>query len=234
VPNLFMIALVMAAAGALAEDCIQVKDPSQNTAIAKELIEPATRTVYIAGGASALDDGRWSDYSPPAGLRKNTTRHLLFDGSCFLRSFTRPPACEGHDCLSVRRIDGHTWIELARAAEQRCIPDPAGCTPVHGKPGNLRAVALTKCQHLTFRERIFELEDPTGNRFVMHATGDGQPSLDVELPPGWRLSERALPEALVVRPESPDSCQFTLVRDARDQSYHQYDFSGVPLFDASR
>jgi hypothetical protein len=64
----------------------------------------------------------------------------------------------------------------------------------------------------------------------MHATGSGTPSLDVALPPGWTLTTRSLEEPLVVRPATFARCEYTLVRDALDQSYHQYDFSGTPLF----
>jgi hypothetical protein len=223
--------LTVAAAAVSAEPaCVPVKDPSHDASIAKELIDTTTGTVYIAGGANAISDADWVHYQPPVSLRKNSTRHLLFERSCYLRSFSAPEDCSGQSCLVSREIDGATWIELARSSRQRCLPDPQGCTPAHGTPGNLRATALVKCQTLEFAGRIHDLSDGTGNRFVMHATGDGTPSHDVALPPGWTLTERTLEAPLIVRPASLAGCEYVLLRDARDQSYHQYDFSGTPLF----
>lgn len=227
---LTLLAACWAASAAAGPACLQVKDSSQNPAIAKELIDTGTGTVYIAGGSAPLTDAAWADYQPPDAIRKNTTRHLLFDSSCFLRSPSAPADCRGDGCLNEIRLDGHSWVELARAAQRRCLPDAAGCAAAHGRPGNLLATSLRKCQHLTFRGRIFDLTDGTGNRFVMHATGDGNPSADVALPTGWVLERRTLAEPLVVRPASAERCELVLVRDALDQSYHQYDFSGEPLF----
>src|SRR5690606_38189968 len=67
------------------------------------------------------------------------------------------------------------------------------------------------------------------NRFVMHATGAPRPSLEVPLPPGWTLAKRRLEEPLVIEPRTHTGCDYTLVRDALDQSYHQYVFDGSPL-----
>jgi hypothetical protein len=134
--------------------CVQFRSPSQSSALAKELIDTGTGTVYLAGGSAAISDAAWASYSPPAGLRKNSTRHLLFASSCYLRSVSMPADCRDQACLALRQIDGATWVELARGAQARCLPDPQGCTPGHGKPGNLRATALVKCRNLEFRGHI--------------------------------------------------------------------------------
>ncbi|HEX7035334.1 MAG TPA: sulfatase [Pseudomonadales bacterium] len=231
--RLALVWLVMLCLGAPAlafdADCVQLKDESGNVGIAKELIDPARGVVYLAGGPRPISDAAWPSYTPPAGLQKNTTRHLLFDDTCHLRSFSAPVDCRGTECLTVRTIDGFTWVELARVAGRSCLPDPDGCTPVQGKPGNLRATRLVKCHLMEFRDEIYELADPTGNRFVMHATGAPQPNLAVPLPPGWTLAKRRLDEPLVIEPHTRTGCEYTLLRDALDQSYHQYVFDGSPL-----
>lgn len=230
--SLLCLALLTIGARALAFDshCVQVKDPTGDLSIAKEVIDTSTGIVYIAGAGQPIPDAAWPDYSPPAGMLKNTTRHLLFDDACYARSFSAPADCEGEACLSVRMIDGFSWVALARAAGRLCLPDPRGCTRVHGKPGNLRATQLVKCHLMEFRDEIYELSDPTGNRFVMHATGAPLPTTDVPLPPGWSLSKKRLRQPLVIEPRTSTGCEYTLVRDALDQSYHQYTFDGKSLF----
>lgn len=210
--------------------CVQVKDTSSDPGIAKELIDTARGIVYLAGGSRPISDADWPAYQAPAGLHKNTTRHLLFTDTCHRRSFSAPADCRGTACLSERTIDGYSWIELARIAGRACLPDPDGCTTVQAEPGHLRITQLEKCHLMEFRDAIYELEDPTGNRFVMHATGAPEPNLAVPLPAGWKLAKRQLEALLVIAPRTPSGCEYTLVRDALDQSYHQYGFDGAPLF----
>ncbi len=152
-----------------------MKDPTGDLSIAKEIIDATTGVVYIAGASQTISEVAWPDYSPPEGMLKNTIRHLLFDDDCYVRSFSAPADCQGKSCVTARMIDGFSWMALARAA---AFPNPVAVSRYAAKRGNLRVTQLVKCNLMEFRGEIYELSDPTGNRFVIHATGAPEPTMD--------------------------------------------------------
>jgi len=71
------------------------------------------------------------------------------------------------------------------------------------------------------------MTDPTGNRYVMHATESGTPSLDATLPDGWSLQLTELSDPLEVAPfGGGNHCFHNVMRDNLGQGYHQYVFAG--------
>jgi hypothetical protein len=202
----------------------------EGATVAKELINVRTFEIVLGGGANPMPDDEWADFRPRLPWLKNSTRFLLFDDSCFFRSPGGPPDCSGADCTIFREEFGHTWLLLTTMANITCYPDPSGCTNDTVAPGYLSFNTIDKCQQLTFNgPTIYELSDPVGNRFVMHATGTGTPELAaVQLPAGWQLTEVSLSEPLVIEPVGGGSaCYYNIVRDNLVQSYHQYVYAAA-------
>jgi hypothetical protein len=78
-----------------------------------------------------------------------------------------------------------------------------------------------------FEDQIWEMLDPYGNVYVMHANPDGMPdTVTPTLPQGWHIETRILDEPLVLDPRGK-GCRYTLVKDDQDQAYHQYVFDGL-------
>jgi hypothetical protein len=203
--------------------CLNSPTPS---GIAKEVLVGPTRTVVIAGGASPISDEAWASFSPGFGNQKNSDRHLLFARSCYARSPSRPASCVGDECREIVHLGGYTWVELARIEAADCLPSASACDGTTPRPGALLAVVTQKCHELVFEGTVFMLRGPGGARAVMHATADGRPTTDVTLPAGWTLTTEALASPLVVRPfGGGDRCFYTILRDHRQQSYHQIAFA---------
>lgn len=92
---------------------------------------------------------------------------------------------------------------------------------------------MQKCHELRFEGAIFELADPWGNTYVMHASAAADRAGQLaaiealQLPAGWSVTERALSEPLVVAPRVVDGvCHHTIIRDDQDNSFHQITFDG--------
>ena len=205
--------------------CLNSPTPS---GIAKEVLVGFTRTVIIAGGASPISDEAWASFSPGFGNQKNSDRHLLFARSCYARSPSRPASCVGDGCRESVNLGGHTWVELARIEAADCLPSASACDATTPRPGGLLAVVTQKCHELTFEGTVFMLRGPGGERAVMHATADGRPTTEVTLPAGWALTTEDLASPLVVRPfGGGDRCFYTILRDHRQQSYHQIAFAAA-------
>ena len=78
-----------------------------------------------------------------------------------------------------------------------------------------------------FTGDVIFLSGPHGEKAIMHATADGVPHTDVALPAGWSLSRETLTTEFVLRPfGGGDACFYNIIRDARAQSYHQFQFAG--------
>ncbi len=198
------------------------------TGIAKEVLIGASRTVVIAGGPSPISDEAWASFSPGLGNQKNSDRHLLFARSCYARSPSRPASCVGEDCREIVSLGGHTWVALSKIRAADCLPSTAACNGTTPLPGGLLVVVTEKCHELTFEGSVFMLRGPDGQRAVMHATPNGTPTTDVTLPPGWTLTTEVLAAPLVVHPfGGGDRCFYNILRDHRQQSYHQIGFSGA-------
>jgi len=194
--------------------------------IAKEIINLETDVIYVGGGANAMPDDVWANYSFRLPIFKNSTRNLLFGESCFYRSPGAPANCEGdEECFIEEELVGYSWVRLTILEGQSCFPDPSGCSGDQVAAGYVSISTIAKCQRLVFAGPvIYEITDDKGNKYVMHATGDGIPkTTEPQLPAGWSLAERTIDEPLVLLPfGGGDECHFNIARDNLVQSYHQY------------
>lgn len=195
--------------------------------IAKEILDLETDVIYVAGGSNPMPDDVWSGYTFILPWIQNSTRHLLFTGSCFFRSPDAPADCVGSECMTIEEHFGYTWLKLNTVEGQTCYPDASGCSGDTVQPGYVSITTITKCHEITFTGTIYELDDGAGNRYVMHATGDGLPSVSAPvLPMGWSLTERSLDEPLVLLPRGGgDACYYNIIRDNTVQSFHQFAFA---------
>ena len=85
-------------------DCLNEVSPE----IAKEIVIGDTLMVAVAGGDTPIPDSEWEDFRPGWGNRKNSTRNLQFDDSCFARSPWADEDCEAEDCASITEVKGYT------------------------------------------------------------------------------------------------------------------------------
>ena len=85
-------------------ECINEEDPE----IAKEIVIGDTLMVTVAGGDNPIPDSEWEDFRPGWGNRKNSTRNLQFDDSCFVRSPGADEDCEGEDCATIVEVKDYT------------------------------------------------------------------------------------------------------------------------------
>ncbi len=201
---------------------------SESTGVAKEILNLDSDDIYVAGSTNPMPDDVWADYGFRLPILKNSTRNLMFDGSCFFRSPDADPACSGDACFTIEEIVGYTWLKLTTVAGQSCFPDPAGCHADVVEPGYVSINTIAKCHRIVYDGPvIYELSDGQGNRYVMHATADGTPNLDPVLPEGWTVTERTITEPLVLLPSGGGTdCYYNIVRDNLVQSYHQYEYAG--------
>lgn len=204
--------------------CINRDGP---VSIAIELIDLGNDVVYLAGGDNPVALETWATTRVRFPHMKNSTRHLLFDETCLFRSPGVDATCQGDACFTFVDLYEHTWFVLNAIAGQGCYPDPSGCSGADVKPGYVSITTIDKCQEIVFNGPvIYELNDGRGNRYVMHATSDGQPTTEgVPLPAGWTLTAREIDDPLVLQPRGEGHCYYNIVRDANVQSYHQVDFA---------
>jgi hypothetical protein len=195
--------------------------------LAIELIDLGNDVVYLAGGDNPISEAEWDATAVRFPFMKNSKRYLLFDDNCLYRSPDKPADCEGDACSTfVERYD-HTWFLLNGLSGQLCYPDPSGCNADVVNPGYISITVIDKCQELTWNgPTINELVDDRGNRYIMHATDDGQPDLDsVTLPAGWTLTQTEISQPLTIQPRGEGHCYYNILRDNQVQSYHQYIFA---------
>ncbi len=200
----------------------------ESTGIAKEILNLETDDIYVAGGSNPMPDDEWAGYSFRLPVLKNSTRNLMFDGSCFFRSPDAPVTCTGDACFTIEEIVGYTWLKLTTVAGNECYPDASGCSGDVVNPGYVSINTIAKCHHIVYDgPTIYELADGNGNLYVMHATADGIPNVEgPQLPAGWTLTEREITEPLVLQPfGGGDSCYYNVIRDNLVQSYHQYAYA---------
>lgn len=195
--------------------------------LAKELINIRENVVVAGVGASAMPDDEWADYSPGLPWQKNVDRNTMFTDHCFYRSPMAPVDCQSDECREDREVDGYSWVELSVINAQDCFATgDAECSALGVDPGAISVTVTSKCHQITFEDEIYELVDPAGNRYVMHATDTGTPDLNPELPEGWTLSRTTLDEPLEVLPVGGgESCYHNVLRDNLGQGYHQYVFA---------
>lgn len=205
-------------------ECI---NKSSRAPLAIELIDLEQDVVYLAGGENPISVEQWDNTAVRFPHLKNSKRYLLFDDTCLYRAFGTPADCQGAECATFTELYDHTWFTLNGIAGFTCYPDPDGCEGDVVNPGYVSLTTIDKCQEITFSgPTINELVDEWGNRYVMHATDDGQPQVaGVPLPPGWTLSEVTLSQPLTIQPRGDGHCYYNIMRDAHLQSYHQYVFA---------
>ncbi len=198
-----------------------------NAGLAIELIDLGQDVVYLAGGDNPISEAAWDETAVRFPRMKNSKRYLLFDDTCIYRSPDKPANCASGDCATFVELYDHTWFLLNALSGQSCYPDASGCAGDEVQPGYVSITTIDKCQEITFAgPTINELVDDRGNRYVMHATGDGQPDLTgVPLPAGWQLVETTLAAPLTLQPRGAGHCYYNILRDANLQSYHQYVFA---------
>lgn len=197
--------------------------------IAKEILNLESHDIFVAGGTNPMPDEVWTNYSFRLPLMKNSTRRLLFTGSCFFRSPGASATCQGDDCLKVQTVVDYTWLKLTTIVGQSCFPDASGCNSDVVNPGYISINTIAKCQRIVFDGPvIYELADGKGNKYVMHATGTGTPDTkNPNLPQGWTLTERTITTPLVLLPfGGGNDCYYNVIRDNLVQSYHQYMYAG--------
>lgn len=201
----------------------------ENTGVAKEIIDLDKDLIYVAGGTNPMPDDMWANYRFGLPILKNSTRNLLFDGSCFFRSPSAPATCEGAACFLIADIVGYTWLELNSITGQSCFPDATGCSADVVKAGSVSVTTIAKCHRIIYNgPSVYELSDGKGNLYVMHATATGKPDLNPQLPAGWTVTERRITEPLELLPFGGDNaCYYNIVRDNLVQSYHQYRYAGA-------
>ncbi len=194
--------------------------------LAKELINIRENIVVVGGGTNPMPDAEWADYRPRLPWIKNINRNTLFSDSCFYRSPTAPVDCEGEACRIERDISGYSWVELSLVDAQDCVATgDAECTANGVDPGAVSITVTRKCHQIIFTDEIYELVDPAGNRYVMHAIDADTPDVNPTLPDGWTLARVALSEPLEILPfGGGDNCYHNVVRDHLGQGYHQYVF----------
>lgn len=194
--------------------------------LAKELINLESRTVILGIGEGSMPDDEWAQFEPSLPIAKNINRNVMFDSDCFYRSPGAPVDCEGEACRITEEFMGYEWMELSAIDSQDCLPvGETGC----GQPdlGVISVTVTRKCHQIIFEDEIYDLADPAGNRYVMHANATGTPDLSVVLPEGWTLEKVMLDEPLEVLPfGGGDNCYHNVLRDNLGQGYHQYIFAG--------
>lgn len=196
--------------------------------VAKEFINLETDDIYVAGGPNVMPDDVWANFTFRLPLLQNSTRNLLFNGSCFFRSPDADADCVGDACFTIEEVVGYSWLKLTTIAGQSCFPDASGCTGDVVNPGYVSINTIAKCHRIIYNGPvIYELSDGHGNVYVMHATATGTPDVTgPSLPVGWTLREREISEPLVLLPfGGGDDCYYNVVRDNLVQAYHQYAFA---------
>ena len=205
-------------------ECINEEDPE----IAKEIVIGESLVVAVAGGDNPIPDSDWDAFGPGWGNRKNSTRNLQFDDSCFARSPYADVDCDGEDCATIIEVKGYTWIELSQILAVDCLPSGEACNPETLTPGELAVIVTRKCHRLTFAGEQLFLYGPDGETAVLHASaGTEDPTTDVELPEGWSIARETLDEPLTIHPFGGEGeCYYNVIRDALQQSYHQITYAG--------
>lgn len=207
-----------------------------NPGIAKEILNLESDDIFVAGGDKAITDDVWKNFNVSLPYIKNSTRHLMFDLSCFFRSPDAVADCDGESCFTKEVIFDYSWLKLTTVAGQSCFPDASGCSGQTVKPGYVSITTIAKCHEITWSgPLIYDLSDGNGNKYIMHATETGQPDIEhVILPTGWTLETRVIDQPLTLLPfGGEDNCYYNVLRDNVVQSYHQYEYSTVQYPPAS-
>ena len=182
--------------------------------------------VVVSGGSNPIPLDKWNDLKVVLPWKKNIDRRILIDKTILVRSPNASVDCQAADCITKRAYKGYSWIELAQPLAIDFIP--AKTDILKPKEGHLVVKTIKKCQVVRFENEIYQLTDNKGNYYVMHATENRAPDLDVVLPSGWSLKKVTLEAPLDIMPfgEKGD-CYFNIVGDHLGQGYHQYQYANA-------
>jgi hypothetical protein len=193
---------------------------------AKELINPIEKIIIIGAGDKQIPQDKWAEFQPSFPWTKNIDRNLLFSKTAFYRSPDTDVNCQGKDCYKLREYSGYSWVELAQPVAIDFIPAGSNTDFLKPAKGIVVVKTIKKCQALMYTDSIYQLTDNKGNFYVMHATEEAKPRLDVSLPEGWTLAVKKLTEPLLITPfGSGNDCYFNILGDNLGQGYHQYIFA---------
>lgn len=189
--------------------------------LAKELINMKDMGVVVSGGDKPIPSEEWDDFKPRYPWQKNIDRLLLFDSTYLYRSPNVSEDCL--DCFTIIDYQDYTWLELAKV--YGVVYVPAETDYLEPEEGYLVIKTIQKCQLVFYKagSLIYELTDNNGNFYVMHATENGEPTLNVVLPEAWTLSSKVISKDLIIAPfGGGDYCYYNIVGDHLGQGYHQY------------
>lgn len=189
--------------------------------LAKELVNMKDMGVVVSGGDNPIPTEEWDDFKPRYPWQKNIDRLLLFDSTCLYRSPDVSADCL--DCYTTIDYQGYTWLELAKVYGVAYVPSETDY--LEPEEGYLVIKTIQKCQLVFYKsgDTIYELTDNKGNFYIMHATENGEPTLNVVLPTGWTLTSKVISEDLIIAPfGGGDYCYYNIVGDHLGQGYHQY------------
>ena len=218
-------------------------------------------STYKGGGDNEISDDSWTNYVPPDGWTKNSTRNLQFQMSQFIAS-PGAPICE---TVYVTTSDGYTWGSMSSAInamwpyeDRSAYPAPsnlgqywAGNYTLTPLAGDVKLTANYKAQNMEFwvtdtdepdGEKIMRyfVIDQLGNEYIAHATSASTPEeLDAAfeaavLPAGWKKEKRYLTEDFIIRPAegSDGSFYYLVLRDSADIGYHQISWANKGTLEA--
>jgi hypothetical protein len=101
----------------------------ESTGIAKEILNLETYDIFVVGGSNAMSTDTWTNYRFYLPIMKNSTRQLLFNGSCFFRSPDVAATGVGDGCFSLqdivanttRSVSGSSWIACSSCARTSSV-----------------------------------------------------------------------------------------------------------------
>ena len=193
---------------------------------AKEIININDKIVVISGGDNPIPLSDWNKFEVFFPWTKNIDRNLLFVQTYLYRSPNSKMDCPEKECITQINYKGYSWIELAKPIAVDYIPDTSNTEMLKPDKGTLVIKTIQKCQVLMFKDTIYELTDNKGNFYVMHATEEKKPDLEVILPKGWSLQLKKIDKPLIVSPfGGGDNCYYNIIGDNLGQGYHQYIFA---------
>lgn len=207
---------------------------------------------YKEGGSNPITSTEWTDYTPPTGYTKNTTRYLQFDESISLGGPGDPIGTETY----ITTSDGFTWGAISNVisamwpydSSQYIFPSNlgtfyAGNLTVTPPSGVVKLSSNYKSQLMKYYAnedgvppgtagavpilRYF-ITDQWGNEYIMQASDYDTPDqvtasfAAAVLPAGWNKESRFLTEDLILYPASGPANTFQYAL-IRDNQNNTYD-----------
>ena len=211
---------------------------------------------------TSMSADEWEDYEPPEGYLKNSTRNLQFNQSHFLNSpgesagvvsyistADQPDTPQGYTWASMSKVVNAMWPYDSSQYEGISRKDAfyAGALTLTPPPGVVKMTINEKPQYMKFwahqdqdsdSERLqrYQIFDPWGNGYFMHASGNEDPAdvkksfKQADLPAGWSKKILKLKKDFVLEPAFSETggegrYNYNLIRDSSDNAYHQFKWS---------